>query len=124
MEAASVASLRFVESQLRARKVDSIDMLPKEIRREIRKEAKKIALTDVFGEGHKLDKNGMPLEQGLGSPSNMTQQHIDAYIKAQTNTKFREKPEDGYEDKLKVMRAQLAECNARRRAEQVDDDDD
>lgn len=124
MDAVSIASNKYIDQQLSARKVDSLSMLPKEVRREIRKQARAIATKDVFGEGHKLDKAGLPVEQGLGSPGNMTQQNIDAYVKAQTDKKFRESPEPGYEDNLKRMRAQLAECNARRRAESADDDDD
>ena len=124
MDAASVASNKFVDSQLAARKVESIDMLPKEIRKEIRKEARAIARRDVFGVDHKTDKQGNPIEQGLGSAVKMTQQHVDAYIKAQTDKKFRSEPEPGYADNLKRMQAQLAECNARRRAEKADEDDD
>src|SRR5579872_6374012 len=118
MEAAvSVRSMRFIESQLAARKVESLDLLPKEVRKEIKKEARKIAREDVFGMGHKTGRDGTPIEQGLGSPANMTQQHIDAYVKAQTDPKMRPGgPENGYEDNLKRMRAQLAECQARRKA--------
>jgi hypothetical protein len=121
--AVSVASQKFVQSQLAARKVESIDMLPKETRREIKKQARAIAYKDVFGEGHKVAKDGTPIEQGTGSPGNMTAQCIEAYIKNQTERR-KGGPEEGYEDNLKKMRAQLAECNARRRIEEADDDDD
>ena len=123
MEAVSIASNKFIESQLAARKVESIDMLPKETRKEIRKQAKQIARNDVFGVGHALDKQGNPIEQGAGAPANMTAQCIEAYIKNQTERR-KGGPEPGFEDNLKKMRTQLAECNAKRRAEQVDDDDD
>jgi len=124
MDAVSVAANKFIEKQLSARKVEALELLPKEIRREIKKEARRIAHDDVFGVGHRTDKAGNPIEQGLGSPSNMTQQHIDAYVKSQTDKKFRDQPEPGFEDNLKKMRAQLAECQARRRAEMGDDDGD
>lgn len=124
MEAASIRAVKYVDSQLQARKVESLSLLPKEIRRQIKAEARRLATEDVFGVGHKVAKDGTPIEQGMGSAGNMTQQSIDAYVKYQTDKRFREKPEEGFEENLKRMKAQLAECNARRRAEADDDDDD
>lgn len=124
MDAVSVRSLTFIDSQLKARGVTNISLLPKDVRKEIKKEARKIARQDVFGAEHKTDKAGEPIEMGVGSPGNMTQQNIDAYVKAQTDKKLREAPEQGYEENLKRMKAQLAECNARRRAERDEDEDD
>lgn len=123
MDAVSIRSNKYVEQQLTARKVESIDLLPKEIRREIRKEAKKIALQDVFGVDHKTAKDGTPIEQGLGAGSNQTAQSIEAYIKNQTERR-KGGPEPGFDDNVKRMKAQLAECDARRRVEQADEDDD
>ena len=123
--AVSVASLEFIAKQLALHKVESIHMLPPHARKEIKKEARAIATRDVFGVGFKTDKAGNPVEMGLGSPSNMTQQHIDAYIKAQTDPKMRPGgPEPAYEDHLSRMRKQLAECIARRPADLDDDDED
>jgi hypothetical protein len=48
---------------------------------QLRSEAEQQALNDVFGVGHKTDKHGRPIEQGIGSDSNITQQHIDAVRK-------------------------------------------
>ena len=126
MDAVSIASQKYVEQQLNMRNVASLDMLPKEVRREIRKEAKAIALRDVFGADHKRDKDGNPVEQGIGSPVNMTQSAIDAYISNQTDRRRRgdEKAEDGYQETLAKMRKQLAECNTRRQAQRAADDDD
>ena len=125
MEAVSVASQKFVEKMLAERKVESLDMMPKDVRKHIRKEARRIAMEDVFGVGHKTDKSGIPIEQGVGAPGNITQQHIDAYVKAQTDSKIRPGgPEPGYEDHLARMRRELAECNARRAAARTDDDDE
>lgn len=125
MEAVSVRSTQFIEKQLATYKVASLDLLPKEVRREIKKEAKRIALEDVFGVGHKVDKAGNPIEQGVGAPGNITQQHIDAYVKAQTDSKMRPGgPEAGFEEHLAQMRRGLAECNARRAAARTDEDDE
>lgn len=126
MDAVSIRSQKFIEQQLTTRQVADISLLPKEIRRAIKKEAKAIAQQDVFGVDHKTAKDGTPIEQGLGSAGNMTQQAVEAYIKYQTDKKFRSAPEEGYEENLKKMRAQLATCNTRRRAEAAaaDDDDD
>ncbi len=122
MTAVSVASLNYIDKQLAAHQVKSLDMLPKETRKQIKRAAKQIALTDVFGVGHSVDKTGAPVEMGVGSKDNMTQQCVDAYIKAQTDNKTG--PEPGYEDHLKRMRTQLAACESRRAAMRTADDDD
>ena len=62
---------------------------------------------NVFGTDAPKDRQGFRLEQGLGSPSNMTQQSIDAYIKNQTERRPGG-PEPGFEEHLKRMRAELA----------------
>lgn len=123
MTAVSVASNQFIEKQLAQRQVASLDMLPREVRKEIKKEAKRIAQNDVFGVGHKTDKDGNPVEQGLGAAGNVTQQHIDAYVKNQTE-RSKSGPEPGYEDNLARMRRDLAACEARRLAARTDDDDE
>ena len=63
---------------------------------------------NVFGADAPKDRNGFRVEQGLGSPGNMTQQAIDAYIKNQTERRTGG-PEPGYEQHLKRMQAQLVE---------------
>jgi hypothetical protein len=123
MEAVSVASRAHIEKQLSARKVESLDMLPRDVRKQIKKEARQIALKDVFGEGHATDRQGQPLEQGLGSASNITQQHIDAYVKNQTE-RSASGPEPGYEEHLARMRKDLAACEERRRAARAAEDDE
>lgn len=40
--------------------------------------ARRVLRDRVFGVGHKVDEDGKPLEQGLGSPANPTPQHIEA----------------------------------------------
>jgi hypothetical protein len=116
MEAVSIRSMQYVEKQLQIRKVETIDLLPKEIRKEIRKEAKRIATEDVFGVGHATAKDGTPIEQGIGAKGNVTQSCIEAYIKNQTE-RSKSGPEPGYEENLARMRKELAECEARRAAE-------
>lgn len=125
MESVSIRSEKFIENQLATRKVESLDMLPREVRKEIRREAKRIATEDVFGVGHRSAKDGTPIEQGIGSAGNMTQHNIDAYIANQTQ-RSPSGVEPGFEENLARMRKELAECNARRAAERraADEDDD
>lgn len=122
MDAVSIRSAQFIDKQVSARKVEHISLLPKETRKQIKAEAKRMANEDVFGVGFTTGRDGTPVEQGIGAAGNMTQHCIDAYVTEQTVR--REKPEEGYEDTLKKMRAQLAECNARRRAARAAEDDD
>jgi beta-glucosidase-like glycosyl hydrolase len=48
---------------------------------QLRESAEQQALNDVFGVGFKRDRNGNPIERGIGSDSNITTQHIDAVRK-------------------------------------------
>jgi hypothetical protein len=64
---------------------------------------------NVFGFDHKTDKQGVPIEQGIGSPGNMTQNAVDAY-------KRFGKEEPGFTEHLKRMEADLAACNKVRAA--------
>jgi hypothetical protein len=122
-DAVSIASMKYIDSQLSARKVESLDMLPRDVRKQIKQEARQIARNDVFGVGHATDKQGNPIEQGLGSPGNITQQHIDAYIKNQTE-RSKTGPEAGYEENLARMRKDFAACQARRARTADDDEED
>jgi len=70
---------------------------------------------NVFGADAPKDRQGFRIEQGLGSPENMSQQSIDAYIKNQTERRAGG-PEPGYEDNLKRMRANLAETDKKKDA--------
>lgn len=69
---------------------------------------------NVFGFDAKQHK-GKYIEQGLGSPGNQTANSIAAYIKTQTERQGG--PEEGYEENLKRMRAELAASDARRRGD-------
>jgi hypothetical protein len=117
----SVAAERHLATQLGLLRLDRLDDAPVEIRKRILREARDITNNNVFGVGHKKDRQGNPQEQGLGSFANPTQQSIEAYVKDQTQR--RAVPEDGYEANLKAMRARLAEVNATRRANSTGDDD-
>ena len=119
--ATSVASNLYIEKQLSARQVKSLDMLPKETRKQIKRDAKQIALKDVFGEGHSTDRR-RPDRTGC----RFGRQHDPAAYR-----RLREKPDrqqdrtgTGYEDHLKRMRQQLAACDARRAAMRTADDDE
>jgi hypothetical protein len=38
---------------------------------------------NVFGHDYKTDKHGRPVEQGFGSPQQVTEQHLQALAKAE-----------------------------------------
>lgn len=74
---------------------------------------------NVFGHDVKHDKRGDPIEQGIGSAGNMTQNCIAAYKKYcnPDNPKAAEPDTKGvYDATLARMQAQLKECDARRAA--------
>ncbi|HZR74546.1 hypothetical protein [Bradyrhizobium sp.] len=123
IEANSVSAEQFIDKQLKAYKVNSLDMLPRDVRRQIKKEANKLAVGDVFGVNFKTDRNGLPIEDGVGSANNMTQHCIDAYVASQTQ-RNPNGPEQGFQETLARMKKQLAECNARRAAERAAADND
>lgn len=66
---------------------------------------------NVFGFDHKKDKHGEPIEQGIGSPSNMTRNCVEAYRKY-----GKDEPKEKYEATLARMEADLAKCDERRKA--------
>jgi hypothetical protein len=70
---------------------------------------------NVFGVDTPRDREGWRVEQGMGSPGNMTQQSIDAYVKYQSEVR-KGGPEPGYEQSLKRMIAELAECEKKKAA--------
>ena len=122
MIAFSVDAEKFIEKELANLKVKSLGEAPREHRRRIMQEAEKIAVSHVFGPGAKKDADGNYQETGIGSWDNITKAHVDAYIANQTIR--RDTPEVGYEETLAKMRAQLAVCEARRRAERQKEDDE
>ncbi len=76
-------------------------------RKELIKEGNKQAYNDVFGVGHRTDIKGHPIEMGIGSPLNQSRQSIESY-------KRYHHTEPDFEDNLKRLEAQLAECEKRR----------
>ncbi len=79
------------------------------------KEAKQKVAEDTFGVGFKRDRNGNPIEEGLGSLKQPTQQSIDAYIKEQT-TRRMGGPEPDFEKHLETMRQRLRDYQAKKAA--------
>ena len=71
---------------------------------------------NVFGEDAPKDRHGQRKEQGIGSPINMTQGSIDAYIKNQTE-RSKTGPEKGFEENVARMQKELAATNERKKAE-------
>jgi hypothetical protein len=74
---------------------------------------------NVFGFDHKKDRKGNPIEQGIGSPGNMTKNCVDAYKKYcnPDNPKAVEPdPKDIYDATLARLQAELKACDVRRAA--------
>lgn len=59
---------------------------------------------NVFGHDAPKDANGNRIEQGIGSPVNMTRNSIEAYRKYG-------KDEPGFDEHVKRMQEQLAACD-------------
>jgi hypothetical protein len=69
---------------------------------------------NVFGRDHKTDRQGNPIEQGIGSSGNQTRNSINAYKKyGKYEADFT--PEKFAAD-VKRMEAELAVCNEAREA--------
>jgi hypothetical protein len=118
----SVAAERHIVTALAQMRLDRLDDAPVEIRKRILREARDLTDKNVFGADHKRDRKGNPIEQGLGSHANPTQQSIEAYVKDQTQRRGGG-PEEGFEENLKAVRARLAEFHAERKANKAGDDD-
>jgi hypothetical protein len=118
----SVDAERHIQKSLADLGVQELRQAPREHRRRILREAEAKTNAHVFGPDAKKDADGNFIEQGIGSWDNVTKSHIEAYIRSQTV--LRDTPEQGYEENLAAIRAQLAVCEARRRAEQKKEDDE
>ena len=92
------------------------DGAPPELRKRMLADAKRQVEIDTFGHGFKRDRNGYPIEQGLGSAAHPTQQSIDAYVIEQTKRRPGG-PEPDYEIHLAKMRQNLSSYLAKRAAE-------
>jgi hypothetical protein len=71
---------------------------------------------NVFGHDYKTDRNGNPIEQGLGSANNQTANSIAAYKKYcnPENPKAAD-PDPNFERNLAQMQKQFAETEERRK---------
>jgi hypothetical protein len=112
----SVAGEQHVAKALGLMNIPSLADAPPEVRRRLIKEARKIANDSVFGVGNTT-------EVGLGAVGNETKQSVEAYIKA-NHPPYRMQPEPNYEEHLAKKRKDLAECEARRRAERAAAEDE
>lgn len=74
---------------------------------------------NVFGHDHKKDRQGNPVEQGIGAPGNQTANSLAAYRKYcnPANPKAAD-PDQNYVENLKRMQEELAACNETRAAAQ------
>jgi hypothetical protein len=71
----------------------------------------------VFGHDVQHDRNGNPIEQGIGSASQPTRNSIEAYKSHQMGNKFG--PEPGFENHLAKMESDLAAFEARKASERA-----
>jgi hypothetical protein len=55
------------------------ELTPAEKKQHLEDEAK-----NVFGHDHKKDRHGKPIEQGIGSPGNLSEQHFAALARAES----------------------------------------
>ena|ERR1700761_4545771 len=71
---------------------------------------------NVFGVDAPKDRKGFRLEQGIGTPGNMTANSIAAYIKYHGPHSLVPDPEEEFNKNVARMRADLAKCDAERNA--------
>ena len=72
---------------------------------------------NVFGRDHKKDRQGNPIEQGIGSAANQTANSLAAYNKyCNPNNPKAVDPDPNFEENFKRMKAELAACNEIRAA--------
>jgi hypothetical protein len=122
MQAWSTDAELLLQRRLADLKVNSLKELPAHTRKELKHEANEMALVHIYGANYKKDKDGKPLQSGIGSPDNITRACVEAYITEQT--KRRDVPEAGYEQHLAWLKERLEACEARRRAEQLKEEQD
>ena len=108
----SIDSVKHVAKRLAEYRVNSLAELPLHLRKQLRREAEDIALNSVFGDNHKKDANGMPIEQGVGSPGNQTRHSLDSF------KKYNDMTQPANIEALARMEKELAVCEARRRTEE------
>jgi hypothetical protein len=77
----SIDSAKHIAKRLADYRVKTMAELPSHLRKQLRKEAEDIALNSVFGENHKKDAAGEPIEHGIGSPGNQTRHSLDSFKK-------------------------------------------
>jgi hypothetical protein len=71
---------------------------------------KEAAARNTFGEGFRRDRQGNPIEMGIGSEFGMTRNSIEAYRRYNSNA-------PDFERQIAKMEKQLVVANERRRAE-------
>jgi hypothetical protein len=54
---------------------------PPAVRKQMEQDSRRKADEDVFGAGFQRDKNGRPIERGIGSPGNENETHFLAILK-------------------------------------------
>lgn len=119
MEAWSVAAQKLID-QSRSTKLALTDQQ----RKELRKEAKHRAREDVFGVGFKTDRNGVPIEQGIGSPGNGSIHDAEAFKKYCGPSKDNPQGEPGWEDVYKAKLKNAHETAAKRAKQRQEEEDE
>lgn len=119
MQAWSVAAQKLIE-QSYSTKLGLTDQQ----RKELRKEAKKRALSDVYGEGFKTDRNGEPLEQGIGAAGNGSSHDAESYKRYHGPSRDNPQGEPGWEETYKAKLKNAQETAAKRAKQRSDDEDE
>jgi hypothetical protein len=109
IEAFSIAGEQFIAKKLADLRVETLDALPVALRRQLRKEKLRIDLVAVYGEGFQFDENGNPVEQGIGTPNNMTLTAVRAFETSNDCTL----PKNS--EHLALIKKQYAACQERDR---------
>jgi hypothetical protein len=108
----SIDSAKHIAKRLADYRVKTMAELPSHLRKQLRKEAEDIALNSVFGENHKKDAAGEPIEHGIGSPGNQTRHSLDSF------KKYNDMTQPANIEALARMERELEICEKRRRQEE------
>lgn len=107
-----IDSAKHIAKRLADYRVKTMAELPSHLRKQLRKEAEDIALNSVFGENHKKDAAGEPIEHGIGSPGNQTRHSLDGF------KKYNDMTQPANIEALARMERELEICEKRRRQEE------
>lgn len=94
--------------------------VPPAMKKDLLRQAKVQALNDVYGVGHRVDRHGNPIEQGIGAPGNGSLNDAESYRKYHTAPLGTGFDQEVYDAKLKNAH----ETRAARAKQRQDDDEE